>query len=187
MNEELELIYDTFKEGNDTAIEHLLKEMVKIRAGRASSSMLDSVQVEYYGSLTPLSQVSNINTPDGRTISIQPWEKSMLQEIERAIINSNLGLNPQNNGELIMISVPVLTEERRKDLVKIAHKEGENAKIGVRNHRKDAMDEIKKLKGDGLPEDVQKDAENEVQNITNNYTKKIDDLVAVKEKDIMHV
>jgi ribosome recycling factor len=187
MDEELGLIYDSFRESNDSAIEHLQKELTKIRAGRASASMLDSIQVEYYGSMTPLSQVSNINTPDARTISIQPWEKHILQDIERAIINGNLGLNPQNNGEMVMINIPPLTEERRKDLVKQAHKEGENAKIGVRNHRKDAMDEVKKLKSDGLPEDMAKDAEEEVQNITNAYTTKVDNYVAAKEKDIMHV
>lgn len=187
MEEDLDMIYDMAKESMDSAMSHLGSELTKIRAGRATPSMLDSVKVEYYGSLTPLSQVSNVNTPDARTISIQPWEKSLLTEIERAIINSNLGLNPQNNGELIMINVPALTEERRHGLVKQAKAEGENAKVSIRNARKDANAEIKRLKGDGLSEDVVKDAESHVQDITNGFVKKVDDLVAVKEKDIMTI
>lgn len=187
MTEELDFIYDTLKENNEGSINHLNAELAKIRAGRANPSMLDSVHVEYYGSMTPLSQVSNVNTPDARTITIQPWEKNLLQDIERAIINSNLGLAPQNNGELIIISIPPLTEERRRDLVKQVYAEGEKAKVGIRNHRKDANDDIKKLKNDGLSEDMAKDAENQVQTITDGYVKKIDDLSTLKEKDIMTV
>ena len=187
MDEELSMVFDMAKESMNAAITHLASELTKIRAGRATPSMLDGVKVEYYGSLTPLSQVSNVNTPDARTISIQPWEKSLLSEIEKAIINSNLGLNPQNNGELIMINVPALTEERRKSLVKQAKAEGENAKVSVRNCRKDANDELKKMKNDGLSEDVIKDSEANIQNLTNEFTKKIDDLVVVKEKDIMTI
>ena len=137
--------------------------------------------------MTPLSQVSNINTPDARTLSIQPWEKSLLEEIERAIINSNLGLNPQNNGELIIISLPALTEERRGQLVKMARSEGENAKVSIRNARKDANDNLKKLQKDGLSEDRVKDSETEVQELTNSYPKRVDDLIDHKEKDIMTV
>lgn len=187
MNEELDLIFQEATDQMDAAISHLKDELAKIRAGKASPAMLGGVMVEYYGAMTPLSQVSNINTPDARTISVQPWEKSILQDIERAIINSNLGLNPQNNGEMIMINIPPLTEERRLGLVKQTKAEGENAKVSIRNARKDANDEIKKLKNDGLPEDAQKDAEEEVQSLTNKYSTKVDDIVAAKEKDIMTV
>lgn len=187
MHEELDFIYDSLKENNEGSINHLNAELAKIRAGRANPGMLDTVHVEYYGSMTPLSQVSNINTPDARTITIQPWEKNLLQDIERAIINSNLGLAPQNNGEIIIISIPPLTEERRKELVKQVHAEGEKAKVGIRNHRKEANDEVKKLKNDGLSEDMAKDAEAEVQTFTDSYSKKIDGLVELKEKDIMTV
>lgn len=187
MTEELDMVFDMAKDSMESSINHLGSELTKIRAGRATPSMLDGVSVEYYGSMTPLSQVSNINTPDARTISIQPWEKQMLSEIEKAIINSNLGLNPQNNGELIMINVPPLTEERRLNLVKQAKSEGEHAKVSVRNARKDANDEIKKLKNDGLSEDMVKDAESEVQKFTDSFVKKVDELVALKEKDIMTV
>ena len=187
MNEELDLIFQEATDQMDAAISHLKDELAKIRAGKASPAMLGGVMVEYYGAMTPLSQVSNINTPDARTISVQPWEKSILQDIERAIMNSNLGLNPQNNGEMIMINIPPLTEERRLGLVKQSKAEGENAKVSIRNARKDANDEIKKLKNDGLPEDAQKDAEEEVQSLTNKYSTKVDDIVAAKEKDIMTV
>jgi ribosome recycling factor len=149
--------------------------------------MLNGVMVEYYGSMTPLQQVANVNTVDARTIVVQPWEKSMLNEIARGIINANLGLNPQNNGEQLMIAVPLLTEERRRELVKRSKTEGENAKVGVRNHRKDAMDMIKDLKNDGLSEDMAKGAEEEVQQITNRFIKKIDDILEIKEKDIMTI
>ncbi len=187
MNEELDLIFEDLAEKMDAALVHLSDELTKIRAGKASPQMLSGVMVEYYGSLTPLSQVSNVNTPDARTISVQPWEKAMLPELEKAIINANLGLNPQNNGELIMINVPALTEERRMTLVKQAKAEGENAKVSIRNIRKEGNDEIKKLKNDGLPEDAQKGAEDEVQDLTNKFSQRIDDLIAAKEKDIMTV
>ena len=175
------------RESMAASIEHLVAELTKIRAGKANPSMLDSVSVDYYGSKTPLSQVANVNTLDARTLSIQPWEKQTLEEIEKAIINSNLGLNPQNNGELIVINVPQLTEERRRDLVKQAKAAGEQDKVSIRNARKDANDEIKKLNNDGLPEDIGKSAETSVQDVTNEYTKKIDDLVSAKEADIMTV
>ena len=173
------------REQMDKSISHLEKNLLKIRAGRANPSMLDSVRVDYYGSQTPLNQVANVSTPDARTISVQPWEKAMIPEIEKAILNSDLGLNPQNNGELVIINIPPLTEERRKDLVKTARAEGEDARIGVRSARKEANDEIKGL--DGISEDLIKDAEERVQSITNKYTKKIDDILDKKEGEIMHV
>jgi ribosome recycling factor len=143
--------------------------------------------VEYYGSMTPLQQVANVNTIDARTIIVQPWEKPLINDIAKGIINANLGLNPQSNGEQLIIAVPPLTEERRRDLVKRAKTEAENAKIGVRNNRKDALDMIKDLKSEGLSEDMSKDAEEEVQKITNSYIKKVDELLELKEKDIMTI
>ncbi|MFM6935281.1 MAG: ribosome recycling factor [Flavobacteriales bacterium] len=187
MTEELTMIYDDFKVSNNKTLSHLESELTKIRAGKASPAMLGGVMVDYYGSMTPIQQVANINTSDARTILIQPWEKPMLNEIARGIINSNLGLNPQNNGEQLIITVPPLTEERRRELVKRAKSEAENAKVGIRNNRKDAIDMIKELKNDGLSEDLAKNAEEEVQKITNGAIKKIDELVDIKEKDIMTV
>jgi ribosome recycling factor len=145
MREELDLIYDEFKSANNKSIDHLKSEILKIRAGKASPAMLQGVMVDYYGSPTPLQQVANVNTMDARTITVQPWEKSLLDEIMRGIVNANLGFAPQSNGESLIISVPPLTEERRKELVKRAKAEGENAKVAVRNNRKDAMDMIKAL------------------------------------------
>lgn len=185
MNEELQFILDSAKEAMDAALKHLEKQFVNIRAGKASPAMLGSVMVEYYGSQTPLSQVANVNTPDGRTITVAPWEKSMLQEIERAIMIANLGFNPMNNGESIIINVPPLTEERRRDLAKQAKAEAEDAKIGIRNARKDANNEIKKL--DEISEDLQKNAEVDVQEMTDIYVKKVDAIFHVKEKEIMTV
>ncbi len=187
MNEELQFILDSTKEAMQLAIEHLDKQLQKIRAGKASPMMLSSVMVDYYGAKTPLAQVANVNTLDGRTITVQPWEKNMIGPIETAIINSNLGLNPQNNGENIMINVPMLTEERRRDLSKQAKSEGEHAKVGIRNARKDANDEIKKMQKDGLSEDIAKDAEANIQKLTDNYIVKVDTLIEAKEKDIMTV
>ncbi len=187
MIEELELIYDEFKSSNEKSLNHFESELIKIRAGKASPSMLQGVMVEYYGSMTPIQQVANVNTMDARTIVVQPWEKNMLNDIAKGIMNANLGLNPQNNGEQLLIAVPPLTEERRRDLVKRAKAEAENAKVGIRNHRKDSLDMIKDLKKDGLSEDMEKDAEEEVQKITNAFIKKIEDLLEIKEKDIMTV
>lgn len=169
------------------AIAHLEKELLHIRAGKANPAMLDSVHVDYYGSLTPLNQVSNISTPDPRTIAVQPWEKKMIPVIEKAIMAANLGFNPDNNGEVIRINIPPLTEERRKGLVKQARNEGENAKISIRTARKNANEELKKLLKEGLPEDMQKDGEKEVQTYTDEFVKKIDILVSAKEKDIMTI
>lgn len=169
------------------AVEHLEKELVHIRAGKANPAMLDGVHVEYYGSQTPLNQVANVSTPDARTIAVQPWEKNLIPQIEKAILNANLGLNPDNNGEIIRINIPVLTEERRRGLVKQAHQEGENAKVSVRGARKDSNDSLKKLQKDGLSEDIEKDAEAEVQKMTDEFGKKIDALVQAKEEDIMTI
>ncbi|WP_369047988.1 ribosome recycling factor [Tenacibaculum sp. UWU-22] len=184
MNEEIEFILDTAKEAMTNAVEHLVKELRAIRAGKASPSMLANVQVDYYGSATPLSQVANINTPDARTISIQPWEKNMLQEIEKAIMIANLGFNPMNNGENIIINVPPLTEERRRDLAKQAKAEAEHAKVGVRNARKDANNEIKKV---DVSDDMKKNAENDIQNLTDTFVREIDAKYTTKEKEIMTV
>ncbi len=187
MEEEIEFIIDSCQELMAKAISHLEKNLTKIRAGKANPSMLDTVYVDYYGTQTPLSQVANIGTMDARTLTIQPWEKAMLEPIERSIINSNLGLNPQNNGEMIMINVPQLTEERRRDLVKQAKAEVEDAKVGIRNARKDANDEIKKLEKDGLSEDRSKDLSAEVQKHTDNFSGRADTILAAKEADIMKV
>ena len=185
MNEDIQFILDTTKEAMNNAIKHLEKEFVNIRAGKASPSMLGSVMVEYYGSQTPLSQVANVNTPDGRTITVQPWEKSMIQQIERAIMIANLGFNPMNNGESVIINVPPLTEERRRDLAKQAKHEAEEAKIGVRNARKEANHDVKNL--DDASEDLKSNAEIDIQEMTDNYVKKIDELLQVKEQEIMTV
>lgn len=184
MNEEIKFILDTTKEGMDSAIAHLEKMFLKIRAGKASPVMLSSVMVEYYGSPTPLSQVANVNTPDARTLSVQPWEKNMLHEIEKAIMNANLGFNPMNNGDFVIINVPPLTEERRKDLVKQAKAEAEDAKIGVRNARQEANKEVRALE---VSEDLQKNAEADVQALTDKYIKKIDAFLEAKEAEIMKV
>lgn len=184
MNEEIEFILDTAKEAMSNAIAHLEKELRSIRAGKASPAMLGTVMVDYYGAQTPLGQVANVSTPDPRTLSIQPWEKNMLQPIEKAIQNANLGLNPMNNGDVIMINVPPLTEERRKGLAKQAKAEAEHAKVGVRNARKDANNEIKKT---DVSDDMKKIAEDDVQKLTDTFVKKIDDVLAVKEKEIMTV
>ena len=185
MNEDVQFILDTTEEAMDNAIKHLEKQFVNIRAGKASPVMLHSVMVNYYGTQTPLNRVSNINTPDGRTITVQPWEKNMLHEIEKAILIANLGFNPMNNGESIIINVPPLTEERRRDLVKQAKSEAEDAKVGIRSARKEANTEVKKL--DHVSEDLQKNAEIDIQEMTDVYVKKIDHLLEVKEREIMTV
>ena len=185
--EEIDFILDSTKESMEGSLAHLEKEFLNIRAGKASPAMLGGVRVDYYGSATPLSQVANINVPDARTITVTPWEKNMLHPIEKAIMIANLGFNPMNNGDNIIISVPALTEERRRDLAKQAKGEAEDAKIGVRNARKEANTDIKKLEKDGLSEDVCKGAEEEVQELTNSYIKKVDELLALKEAEIMKV
>ncbi|MGD1846251.1 MAG: ribosome recycling factor [Salibacteraceae bacterium] len=185
MNEDIQMVLDMVQESMDKSMEHLKVQLSKIRVGRATPGMLETVKVDAYGSLMPINQTANVNTLDARTLTVQAWDKGLLPSIERAIINSNLGLNPQNNGEMIIINVPPLTEERRRDLVKRAKSEGEDAKVGVRNARKSGNDEIKSLQNDGMAEDMAKRGEDEVQKLTNTYSQKVDDLIAAKEKDIM--
>ncbi len=187
MTEEVKLTLDDTKEQMDVAVAHLESELAKIRAGKASTQMLDGIYVDYYGARTPLAQVANVNTPDARTLAVQPWEKTLLHTIEKAIQAANLGLNPQNDGTLIRINVPPLTEERRKDLVKRAKAEGENAKVTIRNIRREANEMVKVLVKDGLPEDVAKDTEGKIQVLTDGYTAKIDKHLEVKEKEIMTI
>ncbi len=187
MDEDVLLILDLAKDGMEKAMTHLDVELAKIRAGKANPRMLDGVQVDYYGSMTPLSQVANINTPDAKTISVQPWERAMIDPIERAILNSNIGLNPVNNGEIIRLNVPPLTEERRRDLVKNVKEECENARISLRNARKSAIDEIKKLQKDGLSEDLAKDREVDIQEMTDNYNKNVEEMYSQKEKEIITI
>jgi ribosome recycling factor len=184
MNEEIDIITETAKESMELSVQHLEKELLNIRAGKANPIMLNSVFVEYYGTPTPLSQVANINTPDGRTLSIQPWEKSLLAEIEKGIFQANLGFNPMNNGESLIINIPPLTEERRKELVKLAKVETENAKVSIRNSRKEANNDIKKTDSST---DLQKNAEIDIQELTNQFIKKVDDIFDVKEKEILTV
>ncbi len=171
----------------EEALDHLQRELVKIRTGKASSSMLNGVLVDYYGSKTPLHQVANVSTTDARTINIQPWEKSMLSVIEKAIFEANLGITPMNDGENIRLNIPPLTEERRKDLVKQAKALGEDAKVSLRNARHKLMDFIKKQVKAGFPEDGGKRKEEEVQNMINSYAKKVEEIISAKEKDIMTV
>ena len=185
--EEIDFILESTEEAMNSSIAHLEKAFLNIRAGKASPAMLGSVFVDYYGSATPLSQVSKISVPDARTITLQPFEKNMLHVIEKAIMIANIGFNPMNNGDLIIISVPPLTEERRRDLAKQAKVEAEDAKIGIRNVRKDANSDIKKLEKEGTSEDVCKDAEEEVQSLTNTFIRKTDELLATKEAEIMKV
>jgi len=187
MEEEIKFIFDTAKEGMDKAVQHLEHALLKIRAGRANPAMLETVRVDYYGSSTPLSQVGNITSPDARTLTVTPWEKPLMSEIEKAILNAGLGLNPSNNGDMVIINIPPLTEERRRDLVKSARAEGEEAKVSIRNVRKDANDDIKKLGDDGLSEDNVKDQESKIQDMTNAYSKKVEEILTAKEADIMHV
>lgn len=175
------------KSESDKAIDHLRSELQKIRAGKANPSMLEGIMVEYYGTPTPLSQVSNISTPDSKTLSIQPWEKSLLGEIEQAIFKANLGLTPMNDGEFIRIGLPPLTEERRKDMVKQSKGLAEEAKVSLRNTRHKLMEFVKKEVKDGYPEDAGKKKEGEIQGMIKGYGVKIDELISLKEKDIMTV
>ena len=187
MNEEIELISEETRDRMEKALEHLEHELARLRAGRSNPALLDGITVDYYGVNSPLTQVSNINTPDAKTILVQPWEKNMLGPIEKAIMAANIGLTPVNNGEVIRMSIPPLTEERRHQLVKQVRMEGETAKISIRNARKWANDELKQLLKDGLPEDAEKEAVAEIQELTNSFTGKIDKVMAVKEKDVMTV
>ncbi len=187
MQEEVQLCHDAAKEQMESAVRHLDDVLNHIRAGKASPALLDPIKVDYYGSMSPLSSVATVIVPDARTITIQPWEKKLIGEIERAIINSNIGLTPSNNGEVIRLTMPPLTEERRRDLAKQCKAEAETAKMAVRNARRDAIEEFKKLQKQGLPEDAEKDAEADVQKTHDKFIKKIDDLYAAKEKEIMTV
>jgi len=183
--EEINFILDSARESMEKSINHLELAFSKIRAGKATPQMLDSVIIDYYGSPTPLNQASNINTPDAKTISVQPWDKSMLELMEKAILDSNLGFTPNNNGDMIIINVPPLTEERRISLVKQLKSELENAKVSIRSSRKDSNDYLKKL--EGLSEDIIKDAESEIQRVTDEFSKKVDVLFSKKESEIMTV
>ena len=187
MVEDVQLTLELAEDSMKKAINHLETELAKIRAGKANPQMLDGIMVDYYGSPTPINQVGNITVLDARTISIQPWEKNMLQPIERAIIVSNIGINPQNDGVNIRLFLPPLTEERRRELVKKSHGEGEHSKVSIRNIRRDAVEGIKKLQKNGLSEDAAKDAEEEVQQLTNRYITVVDKHLATKEKEIMAI
>ncbi len=184
MNEELDFIIQLSKEKMEESLSHLNKSMINIRAGKANSNMLNSVKLDYYGTLTPLSQISNISTPDARTLSVNPWEKSMLQEIEKAIQIADLGFNPMNNGESIIINIPSLTEERRRELAKMAKMESEKTKVTIRNVRKDANNDIKKI---DVSKDIQNNYEIDVQDLTDLYISKVDSIYLNKEKEILTV
>src|SRR6201985_1749592 len=187
MSEDLELILEDTRDSMQKALNHLEAELVKIRAGKASPQMLEGLTVDYYGTPTALNQVSNISAMDARTLTIQPWEKNMLQPIERAIINANLGVTPQNDGNIIRLFMPPLTEERRREFVKRANAEGEQSKVSVRNIRRDAIEEIKKLQKNGLSEDEAKDAEKQMQDITDRHISLVEKHLAAKEKEIMSI
>ncbi len=187
MSEIVKGLIEDAKENMNKAVDHVELELQKIRAGKASPQMLDGIVVDYYGSPTPLSQVANVNTPDARTIVVQPWEKTLIPAIEKAITDANLGINPQNDGIVVRLNVPPLTEERRKDLVKKVKAEGEAGKIAIRNIRKDVNEKIKKAQKDGVSEDEAKVGEAEVQKLTDAYILKVDKHVELKDKDIMTV
>jgi ribosome recycling factor len=185
--EDIYELLDSSEESMKASIEHLQYELTKIRTGKASTSLLNDLAVSYYGAMTPVNQVASVSTADARTIVVQPWEKNMLKPIENAIFEANLGITPMNDGEVIRLTIPMLTEERRRDLVKQAKHYGEEAKISVRSIRHKALDTIKKAVKDGFSEDAGKSMENDVQNLVNKYTANIDHLIEVKEKDVMHV
>lgn len=187
MAADLKQIQQKAEEKMQSSIEYLDEALAHIRAGKANPRILDGIKLDYYGSLTPLSGVASISTPDARTIIVQPWEKQMLKEVERAILNSDVGITPDNNGEVIRLGIPPLTEERRKQLVKQSKQEAEDAKVSVRNARRDAIDAIKKSVKEGVAEDVAKDAENDMQKMHDKYIKQIDEVFAAKEKEIMTV
>lgn len=187
MEEDVKFHIDLAKEKMEKALKHLEDELLRIRAGKATPNILDGITVEYYGSVMPLNQVANIGTPDPKTIVIQPWDKTMFEPIEKAILAANIGLTPINNGEVIRLNIPPLTEERRKTLVKQIKTMAENTKVSVRNARREVLEDFKKLQKDGLAEDIAKEAEHKVQEMTDNYTKKVDTIIAAKEKDIMTV
>ena len=186
MTQETDFIFELIKEKMNNSLNHLESELLKIRAGRSNPSMLDGIMIDYYGTQTLLSQVGNISTPDPRTITVQPWEKDLINDIKNAINNSNIGLNAQDNGEMIIINIPALTAERRVDLVKQVKSETENCRIGVRNARKDGNDELKKLHKDGMvSDDLLKEAENNIQNFTNQFIEKANKVSSLKEEELM--
>jgi ribosome recycling factor len=187
MNEEVQMVYEMAKEHMEKTLEHLDNELNRIRAGKANVHILDGVVVDYYGTPTPLNQVSNISTPDAKTIMIQPWEKTMIDPIEKALMTSNVGITPGNNGEVIRLVIPQLTEERRRDLVKQVKTEGENARVSVRNARREANDEYKSMQKDGLSEDETKTAEDNIQKLTDEFTEKVEKVVEAKDNDIMTI
>jgi ribosome recycling factor len=187
MSEELNMHIKDATQSMEKAISHLEVELGKMRAGRANPQMFDGLVVDYYGSPTPIAQVGNISVADARTLTIQPWEKNMLQPIERSIIAANLGVTPQNDGSIIRIFLPPLTEERRREIVKRVQAEGEHSKVAIRNIRRDAIEQVKKLQKNGLSEDIAQDAEKEIQDITNKYIATVDKHLASKEKEIMSV
>jgi ribosome recycling factor len=187
MNEDAQLIIEVAREKMEKTLHFLETDLSRIRAGKANTHILDGIVVEYYGNPVPLSQVSNISTPDPKTIAIQPWERKMIEPIEKAIMGSNLGITPVNNGELIRINIPMLTEERRKELVKQVKHEGETAKVSIRNARRDANEELRKMHKEGLPEDEMKKGELDVQKITDDHSAKIEKVIEAKEKEILTV
>ena len=187
MTEDLDICFEMTKDQMEGALEHMVSEFAKIRAGKANVFMLDPVKVDYYGTPTPLGQVANVNTPDPRTLTVQPWEKNLLEPIAKAIMVANLGMNPQNNGEMIIINIPPLTEERRRDLVKLAKAEVEHCKVSIRNARKSANDSIKEFIKDGLAEDMGKTAESKIQDFTNSFSERADKALLEKEKEIMSI
>ena len=187
MSDELNKIEEQLQDAMKRAIAHLETELVKVRAGKASPNLVDGIVVDYYGSAVPISQVANVTVADARTLTIQPWERNMLQPIERAIIAANIGINPQNDGVIIRLFMPPLTEERRKELVKKAQGEGEHSKVAIRNLRRDAMEQVKKLQKNGLSEDASKDAEKDIQETTDKYIVLVDKHLVAKEKEIMTV
>lgn len=187
MSDDLLFIMEETEDQMTKAIDHLEAELIKIRAGKATPNMLDGIVVDYYGTNTPIAQIGNISVMDARTLSVQPWEKNMLQPIERAIIASNIGINPQNDGNIIRLFLPPLTEERRKELVKRANGEGEQSKVAIRSIRREAIEDIKKLQKDGLSEDAAKDAENDIQLLTDKFIAQIEKHLVKKDKDIMAV
>jgi ribosome recycling factor len=187
MEEEVMMQLEITRESMKGAISHLTAEQIKIRAGKANVHILDGITIDYYGAMSPLSQVASINTPDPKMIVIQPWEKNMIDPIEKAIMKANVGITPMNDGEMIRLVFPPLTEERRRDLVKQVKNQGETAKVSIRNARRDANEEFKKMKKEGLAEDLEKKAEAEVQKLTDDFIRKIDELVSQKEKEIMTI
>jgi ribosome recycling factor len=187
MIEKAKAVIDASKEKMQSAVTYLDEDLKTYRAGKANPAVFNNVVVNYYGTMTPIPQVASISTPDAKTMLIQPWDRNLIHPVEKAIMDANLGFTPQNNGEVIRINIPALTEERRKELVKKARTAGENAKVGIRNARRDAIDSLKKLQKEGLPEDSEKDFEDEVQKCTDSFIKKIDEILAAKEKEVMTV